>query len=142
MKYVITFLIFFAFPVFAIEPTATTAPQSTEIVQPIAEDAPVLKNLPPVWLESAIEKAESVPVVGPIVVTITKWLGVIAGILTVLVTALLAAIQILSRVLNVAKMTALAARVQAISKSPVIYWLSFFSMYNAKKEEKAAGPTK
>lgn len=87
----------------------------------------------PEWLVKALELVSSVPVVGPIVVEIAKWLGVLASVLTILVTAILAVIRALGAVLPAIKMAELAAKVLAFENSKIMHWLKMFSMYNAKK---------
>ena len=40
--------------------------------------------VPPEWLQNALLEAKSIPVVGPYIVTLMKWLGVIVSVLTAL----------------------------------------------------------
>jgi hypothetical protein len=116
---------------------ASPAPApAVEAVAPMPETAPVATHLPPAWLEKVLDVAVSVPVVGPVVVEVLKWVGVISSILTAIVTAALGLIWSLSRALKLAKLVDLAVKIEALAASPVMYWLRFFSMYNAKKEEK------
>jgi hypothetical protein len=78
--------------------------------------------------------AYSVPVVGPIVVELMKWLGVLASILTALVTAFFAIARALSVSFKLLKLVDLAVKVDAfyVKWSP---YLKFFSMYNVQKDE-------
>jgi len=112
-----------------------------EAVAPLPETAPVVdpKLLPPTWLEKAMNVAASVPIVGPYVLEAMKWLGVIASILTALVTALLGILLALQKVLSIAKLADLALKIQLFIDGPAMYWLKFFSMYNAKKKEEVVG---
>jgi hypothetical protein len=79
--------------------------------------------------------ALKVPFVGPVLLQVMQWLGLVASVLTILVTALLALIQSLGAVLRLAKFADLAAKVVAFQNHPIFYWLKFFSIYNAKKSE-------
>jgi len=101
------------------------------------------KHMPPQWLEKAMDVVSSLPFVGPYIVEIAKWLGVIASLLTILVTAVLGSLKVLSAALNLAKLADLALKVNKLANGPIMYWLSFFSMYNAKKQgEKKVGDSK
>lgn len=91
----------------------------------------------PEWLVKALELVSSVPVVGPIVVEVAKWLGVLSSVLTILVTAILGIIRALGVVLPAIKLADLAAKVLAFENSKVMYWLKLLSMYNAKKVDSA-----
>jgi hypothetical protein len=115
-----------------------------EVIAVMPEEAPVLKNLPPVWLEKALDIVSSMPVVGPVVVEVLKWLGVVSSVLTALVTALLGILLTLRKVLNLAKLADLALKIELFMNGPIMFWLKYFSIYNAKKEEKsdASGPAK
>jgi len=124
---------------------AITSVCTAEEVKPVPVDdtksivtveAVAPKHVPPAWLDSAMDKVSALPVVGPVVVDGVKWLGVVASLMTVLVTALLGALAALQKVLALAKLADLAAKVSAFSNGPIMYWLKWFSMYNAKREEK------
>lgn len=90
--------------------------------------------MPPSWLETVMGVAMKIPIVGPLLLQVMQWLGLIASVLTVLVTALMGAIQALNVILKWAKLTDLAVKVIAFQNSPIMYWLKYLSIYNAKKE--------
>jgi|GEM_PF-5277134 len=91
--------------------------------------------MPPAWLATALKTIESMPIIGPVAVEVFKWLGVIASIATALVTFLVAVIRALSVVLSAARMLALANMIAAFESSKIMYWLKFFSIYNAKEKK-------
>lgn len=146
MKVLVLLVFLFTTPIFAEEvkvaaPVAAVAAPA-EVVAVMPEEAPKAIHLPPAWLEKALDVAIAVPVAGPIVVEVLKWLGVISSVLTALVTALLGILWSLSKVLKLAKLVDLAVKVEALMNSPVMYWLKFLSMYNAKKVEKSGTDSK
>ncbi len=118
----------------AVVPTPTAA-AVVEVVQALPDTAPDAKFLPPEWLAKAMDVISSMPVVGPIVVEVAKWLGVAASILTILVTALLGVLRVLITSANLLKLAGLAAKLEVLMSGPIMYWLKFFSMYNAKKKD-------
>lgn len=125
----------------AAEQAAAPQPAPAEVIAALPDEAPVVApkvTEAPEWLVKAMDVVSSVPVVGPVVVEVAKWLGVIASILTILVTAILAAIKALSLVLPAVRLASLAAWLVKLEGSTVMFWLKFFSMYNAKREEKKA----
>jgi len=46
--------------------------------------------------------------------------------------------EVLAPVLNLAKLATMSAAISAFENGTVMYWLKFFSMYNAKKSDVAA----
>lgn len=108
-----------------------------EVIAAMPEEAPIVQTITeaPSWLVTTLETVSSLPVVGPIIVEIAKWLGVLASIATILVTALMAILRALQVVLPAVKLASLVNWVIAIENSKALYWLKFFSMYNAKKKE-------
>lgn len=114
-------------PVLLVAPTLSPAPM-------IASSAPlVISQEPPVWLEKVLDIASSIPVIGPVVVLIAKWLGVLASAATILVTALLGLLKIAQSVAKMSKLASLAILIEKFANGPIMYWLAFFSIYNAKK---------
>ena len=88
---------------------------------------------PPSWLAQLIVSLKEFPVVGPYAVTVLQWLGVLVSILTGLLAFLLMALKSLSTVLNFASLFSLAEKIKALENSKVMYWLKYFSMFNATK---------
>lgn len=118
---------------------ADPQPASVAVVAVMPDEAPPAIDLPPPWLENAINFARRIPFIGPVIVEVTKWAGVLGASFTLIVTLLLGLLRILVPVVNIAGLAALALKLQAFESSPIMYWLKFFSMYNAKKpEEKKA----
>ena len=141
MKYIITFALLM--PVLSYAAAVLPAPKyETVVVAPMPDTAPSITHLPPVWLEKVMDTASAVPVVGPVVVTALKWLGVLSSVLTALVTAILAIAMALQKLLPLTKLADLTIKVEAFMNGPIMYWLKFFSIYNAKKEEKPIGVVK
>lgn len=112
-------------------------PAPAAIVAALPEEAPAVPSVTeaPQWLVKSLEAVESLPVVGPAVVAVAKWLGVLASVATILVTALLGILRALALVLPAVRLANLVAWVVAIENSQVLYWLKMVSIYNAKKNE-------
>lgn len=98
-----------------------------------------LPDQPPEWLAKVLDVGRSVPVVGPVLIEGLKWLGVFASVMTLLVTMLTGLGGILVPVFNLAGLAQAAAFILKLSNSPVMYWLKFFSLYNAKVQEEKKG---
>jgi hypothetical protein len=112
-------------------------PAPAEVIASMPEEAPVVPSSvtqAPEWLVKSLELVSSVPVVGPVVVEVAKWLGVVSSVLTILVTALLGVLRVLSLVLPAVKLANLLSLVVALENSKVLYWLKFFSIYNVQKK--------
>lgn len=90
--------------------------------------------IPPEWLQQILLNLDKIPVVGPHLVLVLKWLGVISAILTILTTAFLAIVKALSLVLNVAGLAVLASKVEAL-KEKVFPYLAWLSSYNVQKKK-------
>lgn len=88
---------------------------------------------PPAWLQDVLLFLKSMPVVGPYLTEALKWLGVISAVLTTLTAALLSVIKVLTTVLTYAKLPEMAAKLEAFQNSKFIFWLKYFSMFNAQK---------
>lgn len=98
-------------------------------------DAQVAANeAPPEWLQNAIAYIYDVPVVGPYVVIVGKWFGVLITIVTAFTGFLMISVRALMGVLNLAGLVAFAAKLDAFKDGKVIYWLKYVSaLFNAKK---------
>ena len=92
--------------------------------------------VPPNWVQDAIITAKSLPVIGPILVQVFQWLGIIASILTALFIFLWTVLASLEKVLGAAKMTALAEKLAALQNSKFMYYLKALSVFNAQKKDK------
>lgn len=125
--------------VFAQEvPVVASAASSASVLSelPSAEISPVLDPtfVPPEWLQKAVLIVKELPLVGPIVVEILKYLGVLAAILTALTACALAILKSLKLVLKLVKLDSYIAKIEAIENSKVLYYLKFLSNFNAQKK--------
>lgn len=79
--------------------------------------------------------AQKLPVIGPIVSKALLYAGIVSSILTALIACLLTIFTALSKVLNLAGLMSIAEKVQLFKNGKVMYWLTYLSMFNAKKPE-------
>lgn len=92
--------------------------------------------VPPHWIQDVLLLVKSLPVVGPYVVEALKWVGVVTVILTSLTGAILASLKALQGALKLAKLDDLAAKLAAFEQSKFIFWLKYFSSFNAPVVQK------
>jgi hypothetical protein len=88
--------------------------------------------VPPEWVANVLVWVKTLPYVGPVVVEILKWVGLVAGVMTalsVMAQALLAIPEIAARF---AGAPGLAEKIKYWSDK-ILYWLKYFSVFNAKK---------
>lgn len=91
---------------------------------------------PPSWAQELIVLVEKIPVVGPILAKIILYLGILSSILTTVVGALLGVLNTTMAVLNFFERPDVASLVARIRDGKIMYWLRFFSLFNAKKRVK------
>lgn len=121
----------------AAHPTIEAALQAAEAAPQDGILAPVEADYkPPEWLQKTLNTIDDVPVVGPYLVKFLEWVSVIGTMLTALVTFLLVCLKALARVVSIAKLERVALLLSSFEKSKLLYWMKYFSLYNAKKEEK------
>lgn len=118
--------------------------EAAQVVQEAAVAQPVPVQEVPEWLDKVLAILQGIPVLGPIVTEILKYLGVFAVITTSLTAFLMTALRALVSVFNLAKLVDLAVKVKAFEDSKVMYYLKYFSLFNAPKkvvavEEKKVG---
>jgi hypothetical protein len=101
---------------------------------PVGDVAVAAPAAPPAWFQEVLTNAQSLPVVGPYIAKALVWLGIIAALLTALVAFLLAISASLKGVLNVAGLNNFATEVQAFQDGKIMYWIKYFSMFNAQKK--------
>lgn len=89
---------------------------------------------PPEWLVQVLSVIGSAPVIGPALVKIVQWLGVIGTVLTILAGSALGILKSLEIVLNAAKTQELALKVASLKESKILYYLKYFSFMNAQKK--------
>jgi hypothetical protein len=117
-------------------PTASPVPSapvmlaSADKIVPVAEPA-----APPKWAEDVIVTAQKLPIVGPIVSKALLYLGIVSSIITGFIAFLLTALSALSGVFNLAGLTGLSDKIQLFKDGKIMYWLKYFSMFNAKKSQ-------
>lgn len=111
-------------------------PAAISVAQPpvIVAAAPSDVAAPPAWLVQAMKTVEGVPVIGKIAVEVFKWAGVLGVIMTALVACLLTIAKALQAAGGFAKLAAVVAWASSFESGKIMYWLKFFSFYNAKKE--------
>lgn len=114
-------------------PAAVSSPVPTVPSVTVAEPA-----APPEWAQEIIVAAEKLPVIGPVVSKALLWCGILAGILTTLTAALLTVISTLMGVANLSGLVRVATALTAFRDGKVMYWLKFFSMFNAKKQNETS----
>lgn len=103
----------------------------------MAQDAAYLDatavETPPEWLVSLLQLLHGMPVVGPYIAKGVQWLGVIVTIITSFTAAIWVSIRALSTVLSVAGLLAFAEKLKAFENGKIMYYLKYFSMFNASK---------
>lgn len=92
--------------------------------------------VPPSWLQEILLIIKGLPIVGPYVVEALKWVGVATVAITSLTGAILTVLKALQGALNLVKLAELAAKVEAFQNSKIIFWLKYFSNFNAQKDKK------
>lgn len=106
-----------------------------------AQDAasPVLDSTavetPPEWLVEILNTIQSLPIVGPYLVVILQWLGVVFTIVTTFTLAIITSVRALMTVAKWQQLFTVVAALENFQKGKIMYWLKYFSMFNAKKEE-------
>jgi predicted protein tyrosine phosphatase len=87
---------------------------------------------PPAWLESVLVFIQSVPKVGPVVVEIFKWIGVVASVFTALSVAVSVILKVPEIAARWAGAGALAEKIEKLNEK-VQPWLKYLSIFNVKK---------
>lgn len=119
--------------------TAVTASAPAPVMTPVPPGvslpavAVAEPSAPPLWAQDIIVAAEKLPFIGPVVAKVLLWCGILSGVLTTLVGALLGVLNLLLGAFNLAGLTNASSWLVAFRDGKVMYWLKFFSMFNAKK---------
>lgn len=104
----------------------------------LAQDSSYLNadvvELPPEWLVNLLQMLNGLPVVGPYLTVAVQWLGVIVTVLTSFTAAMLVSVRAISSILNVAGLVSFADKLKAFEKGKILYWMKYFSMFNAPKQ--------
>lgn len=118
-------------------PQALPPPQ----IQAAAVQAPVLvavpvASAPPAWVQSFLVVVESLPVIGPIASKAILYAGIFAVALTSLVAFLLGLLSSLSAAFGaIPALAKFSAVLEEFKDSKFMYWLKFFSNFNAQKPQ-------
>ncbi len=90
---------------------------------------------PPKWAENLMVAAQKFPVIGPILAKVLLFTGIISSILTALAAFLLSSMSAISRGFNLAGLVVAAQKIEAFKKGKIMYWLQYFSLFNAEKPQ-------
>lgn len=114
--------------------TTSIPPSPASIVLPATAAAPsVSPTAAPQWAQDLLSAAANLPIIGPLVSNAMIYAGIASSILTAIVLFLLTVTSAISGVGSFAGLTSLTSAVQAFQSGPIMYWLKFFSMFNAQK---------
>jgi hypothetical protein len=115
-----------ATPVVAVTPAVSANPASVTTPVPVVA-------APPQWATDVLVSAESLPVIGPILVKGLMYFGIITTLLTSLVAFLLGFTATLSGTFNAAGLTKFATLLTDFQNGKIMYWLKFITSFNAQK---------
>lgn len=119
-----------ASPSTAPSPIPNSLPSTVSATVPVAEAA-----APPAWAQDLMVTAQGLPIIGPIVSKALLLLGIVSAVLTSLVAFLLGVIQSLMAVFTWTGLVDATVAIAAFRDGKIMYWLKFFSLFNAKKPE-------
>lgn len=116
-----------------------TVPAPAAIVAPATPSAPALVAVPepaapPSWATDLLVQVSKFPVIGPYVSKALLWLGILAALLTTLVGAALSILATLKTGLNAAGLDNAALAITNFKNSKFMYYLVYFSNFNAQKK--------
>lgn len=97
--------------------------------------SPTPPPAPPEWVLKALTVVEGVPGVGPIVSKAVQIIAILGSIMTLLVAFLLSLLKIVSPFMSLVNADKVAAFLDAQQKAKWMYWLKWFSFFNAKKPD-------
>lgn len=124
---------------------APVTPVPVPVPVPVVAVAPTVAvqtpAAPPVWAQDLLATAAGIPVVGPVVTKVLMYVGIVSSILTMLVAFLISALSALMSVFTWAGLTELATALAAFQAGKVMYYLKFFSLFNAQKKDDSVPPT-
>lgn len=89
--------------------------------------------VPPSWLESVLLSIKEFPLIGSVLVHVSQWAGVLAVITTSFAGALIVSLRALKTVLPLVNLVAWIPLIEKYA-NPAIYWLKYFSLFNASKK--------
>lgn len=115
---------------------ASQTPQVTVQSAAVHADAAVVvpePAAPPQWATDVLMTAAKLPIVGPYVSKALLYFGILAALISSLVGFLLGAVVILQKGFSAAGLANFAAVLAAFRDGKIMYWLKFFSNFNAQK---------
>ncbi len=112
------------------QPAAVT----TAVVPPPALVAIPEPAAPPSWATDLLMNVSKLPVLGPYISKALLYLGILAAILTTLVGAALSVLASLQSAFKSAGLDGAAAAIAAFKNGKIMYWLTYFSNFNAQKK--------
>lgn len=113
----------------SIAPQPAPAPAVVAVPEPAA---------PPSWATDLLMEVSRLPVVGPYVSKALLYLGILTAILTTLVAAILSILASLQGGFNAAGLVDASNAVTAFKNGKIMYWLTYFSNFNAQKKPPVA----
>lgn len=122
-----------SYPVITASPVALASPAPAASPQPmvaVAEPA-----APPVWAQDMMTTAEKLPVIGPIVTKALLYLGIVSSLLTMFCAFLISVLGVLESAFSWSKLFTAATAIADFKNGKIMYWIKFFSMFNAKKPD-------
>lgn len=114
-------------------PVAVLPPPAPAIILPAPVVSVPAVAAPPSWATDILAVVSGLPVVGPYLSKALLYLGIIAAILTTLVAAALSILASLKGAFSWAGLDTAASAIQSFQTGQVMYWLTYFSNFNAKK---------
>ena len=115
-------------PILAFAQVPATSPINQAALEDVAAD-PI-----PQGLVDTLSAIESLPYIGPVVSKIIMYAGILGTLMTILATFVIGVIKAVGPVLANQKSQDVEAFVQKALDSKVVYYLKWFSFYNAKKK--------
>jgi hypothetical protein len=114
-------------------PAPTTTPAASSAQVSVAAPA-----APPQWAQELLVFIQNMPVVGPIISKAIVYIGIVGSLITALVAFLLTALKALSGISGLAGLANLQTTIQNFKNGPIMYWLMYFSNFNAQKQPSVA----
>lgn len=124
-------ILMFILVAFSLNSFAQTAPIAP--IEPMPSISVPESAAPPQWAQDLIVKVQSLPVIGPVITKIMVYAGILGSILTAFVAFILTALSALSGIAGIAGLDKIQAAVQAFKSGKIMYWITYLSMFNAKK---------
>jgi hypothetical protein len=112
-------------------PTAAVVQPAVAVAAPVPTPA-VSPVTPPDFVVKLLTFVQGLPVVGPIVSKVVQIAAIAGSILTLLVAFLLSLLKIVAPLMSAVSADGVAAFLTAQQNSKWMYWLKYFSFFNAK----------